>query len=174
MSVLAFFIGEDYKENTFKVLEFIKSKPEKIKELMDLFFFENNIIVQRCSYSISILAKRNPSAFYPYLEQLLEHLENPKTLGQRRNVLRILKEMQVPTEWDGRLVDNCFKFVYNRKEEIAVVCFSLEILGMFCKTFPELAIELNLAIDSLIPYRSAGIKSRASREKKKLVKFIPN
>jgi hypothetical protein len=81
MSVLAFFIGEDYKENTFKVLEFIKNKPEKIKELMDLFFFENNIIVQRCSYSISILAKRNPSAFYPYLEQLLEHLENPKNFG---------------------------------------------------------------------------------------------
>jgi hypothetical protein len=174
MSVLTFFTVDNYHDNTSKVLEFVKDNPARIKELMSLFFFENNVIVQRCSYSISILAQKDSNALFPYLEQLFDYLENPRTLGHRRNILRILKEIQIPDEWHGKLVDDCFKFIYDKKEEIAVICFSLELLGIYCKTYPELAIELNLAIDSLVPFRSAGIKSRAIREKKKLVNFALN
>ena len=81
----------------------------------------------------------------------------------KRNGLAILQAIAIPKKLYGPVTNICFEFLQNGKEPIAIKAYSMSILDEIGNDIPEIRYELKLIIQDLIPYESAGFKSRARR-----------
>ncbi|SMC88796.1 hypothetical protein [Moheibacter sediminis] len=164
---------EHSKENSLSIVSYIGNDAERFHELMDCFFAETKDyrVPQRAAYTLSLTFDRRPNLILPYREKLIQNLENPQLKSSlKRNILRVLQFTEIKEEWMGSLYDNCFEFLENPKEEIAIRAFAMVVLYNISNTFPELKPELKSMIESVFeePQASPGIRSKAKHILKKL------
>jgi hypothetical protein len=77
--------------------------------------------------------------------------------------------VQIPKQYQGRVMNACFNFVASNDAAIAIKAFSLTILQNLSKDYPEIRSELKLIIEERWPHETAAFRSRA----KKILKDSP-
>jgi hypothetical protein len=159
------------KSITLEIMDYIGTDKKRFSELMTCFFSDENRISQRASWVVGHCGEKHPELIYPYLEEMLDLLEQPVHNAIKRNTVRIMAEMDVPEELLGRAADICFKLLDDPKEAIAVRVFSMSVLYNIVKKEPELASELRLILEDHYPHGSAGFKSRGRKILKALTKL---
>lgn len=159
---------EHSKENTLAITDYIGIDKARFAELMDLFFEGNNRIVQRSSWVVSHVADRHIHLLHPYIEKMVDNLNNPVHVAVKRNTVRIFQDINIPDELLGKVADRCFTYLDDPKEAVAVRAFSMTVLYNICQKEPELKNELRLVIEEHIEYGSPGFKSRGKKILKKL------
>jgi hypothetical protein len=155
---------------THKVVNYIDNNPARLKQLIDIFLAGPYRVTQRASWAISCCVEKNPSLILPHLTVILKELEKPDVhVAVKRNIVRLLQFIDIPTKYYGRIVNRCFELM-EPSQPIAVRVFSMTVLSNITRQLPELRKELELVIEDQLPYASAGFISRAKKVLKDLKK----
>ncbi len=139
---------------------------------MDCFFSPDWRLGQRAALPVGYIAESQSELLFPYLEALLQCLDQPNTHNAlRRNAVRTLQYFHLPEQVHSLALNTCFALLNKPDEAIAVRVFGMTVLANLCEQLPELAPEVRLTIEKYMPYGSAGYRSRGRKLIHKLMKL---
>jgi hypothetical protein len=177
MKIETMLLEEHSKAQMLKVVDYIGSDSERMKELVDLILHGESKLSQRAAWALPTLAERKPDLLEQHLEALIDHLSRPEYHDAvRRNVLKVLNMNGVPDFLLGKAVDQAFRLLADPKAAIAIKYHSMCIIWEACQKEPDLTDELVMLIEDQMPHGSAGFKSKgkkilkAARKKRSLRK----
>jgi hypothetical protein len=135
------------------------------QELISIYFDAKNMdLARRAAWVLRHSTDQHPYLINPYLKKLVKYIAKEGHHDAiKRNGLAILQGISIPKKIYGQLTNICFELLQNGKESIAVKAYAMTILDNIGKDIPEIRHELKLVIQELLPYESAGFKSRARR-----------
>lgn len=161
-------LREHSKAQTMHIVQQIGDDRAAFGELMQLFLHDEYRVVQRAAWAVSYCLEAHPEWANDYLPDLLHNLRKPAE-GQaihdavKRNTVKCLEFVHVPTEYLGETIDLLFQFVADPKEAIAVRCYGMSAIFNLCKNEPDLIEELRLTILEMMEQETtAGLWARAS------------
>lgn len=155
-------LEEHSKKQTARIVAYIGDDKKRFAELMDLFFGNEYRVTQRAAWAVSNCAENHPELIRPYLKKIVVNLEKPDLHDAvKRNSLRLLQFIDVPSSVQGRLVDRCFNYIVSVDEPIAIKAFALTVVQRICEKEPDLKQELVLVARDLSEHsESPAIRSR--------------
>ena len=157
-------LKEHSKRQTDKIIRYIGDDQKKFNALVELFLKGENRITQRAGWPMSNIVIANPKLVKKHLKNLLLNLEKPKLHNAViRNIFRLLQFVEIPKSLHGLATETCFRFFNDRKQRVAIQCFSMTVLANLAKIYPELKNELKLSIEAQLPFATAGFKARAKK-----------
>ncbi|GGF36072.1 hypothetical protein [Echinicola rosea] len=146
------------------IVSYIGEDPERFRELMEVFAAGPYRITQRASWPMALAVEKHPPLLAPYYDAVISMLAKPNIIaGIKRNILRVLQYQEVPSEFEGEVLDVTFRLLEDTGEPIAIRVFSMQVVYNLSERYPEIKPELKAIIESSMPYASAGFKSRASK-----------
>jgi len=164
--------GGNSKKMAVRVVDIVVKAPDRMQELMDLFFDEDLRTCQRAAWPVGLLADNHQELLEPFLEQMLANLDTPHHDAVIRNTFRAFQFTDFPEELEGVVFDKALDFFLNLDNAIAIQVFAMTVCGNLALKYPELGHELIPVIEERIPYGSAGYRSRGMSILKKLRKVI--
>ncbi|HRJ28652.1 MAG TPA: hypothetical protein PLV21_07855 [Cyclobacteriaceae bacterium] len=157
------------KAHALRVTKYIGNDTRKFDDLVKLFLNGPYRLAQRASWPLTVCVEKNPELAKPYLKLLLQNLKKePLHDAVKRNTVRLFQYVDIPIKLQGLVVDQCFQYLLDPKEPIAVRVFSITVLVNIAQDKPELKRELILVLEDQLPYGSAGFISRAKKTLKQL------
>ena len=151
-----------------EIVKIVLDAPKEIESLMDCFFDDNFRLNQYASWPITVIGEKRPLLIFPYLAEMLAVLDNPAHDAVIRNTIRVMQNLDIPEELEGEVYDRCFGYFVDPKEKPAIRVFSMTVLTNIALKYPDLKEELVKSIELYFPFGSAGFKSRAKKELKRL------
>jgi hypothetical protein len=128
-------------------------------------------IRDRAAWAMSYIACDQPSLLKYHWDTFVYLLVSKNTSGPvKRNITRFMQEVDIPEKYHGKITHRCFELVNDPQEEIAIRAFAMTVLGNLVSQYPEIANELKLSIEELLPYASSGLKNRAGKILQKIEK----
>lgn len=171
MNLKAQLLKEHSKQNANYIAEYIGNNTSLFDELFQLFVGNEYRMAQRSAYVLGIVTDNYPALIKPYVNVLIENLDNDVIEAVKRNTVRTLQSVRIPETQEGRLTEKCFEYLTSNKESIAVKVFSMSILGNMTMKYPDLKNELKLVIEDLMENGTPGIISRGGKVLKQLEKI---
>ncbi len=163
MDIKKALMDKQSKAQVVKISNYIGADKKRFARLMDLFFGDDLRISQRASWVLSHCVDKYPALIMPYLEKMINQVDQAKHNAIKRNTVRIMADIELPEELLGIAADVCFRFLDNPQEAIAVRVFSMSVCYNITLKEPALANELRLIIEDHYEHGSAGFQSRARR-----------
>ncbi len=151
------------KQANLKVVHWVGDDADRFAELMTLFFDKEMRVNQRASWAVGVIGEKKPDLIKPWLGKMLKGLENPPHDALVRNTMRAFQFIDIPEKHQGIAANYCFEYLESVKYPIAIRAFAMTVLYNIAVKEPDLMPELKLIIEELIPYGSAGIKSRGRK-----------
>lgn len=159
------------KASTSIIVSEICKHPKKMEELMQTFVAGPLRITQRAAWPLSYVAQNNSTLLTSYYDILINELYNPNNHNAiKRNILRALQYTNIPTKYQGKVLNRCFEFLHDNNQPIAIHAFSMTIAYNLSKEYPNIIPELKSSIELLMPNGSAGVRSRGNKILKQLNK----
>lgn len=150
-----------------RIIHYVTTQ-QRFDELMQVFVQGPIRITQRAAWPISYCVEHNPQLLKPHYPAVVKLLTLPnQTDAVKRNLLRALQFVKVPSRYQGRIADCCFTFLTG-KEPIAIKVFAMTVLANLAVENHELKNEIVPIIESQLPFGSAGFISRARKVLKQL------
>jgi hypothetical protein len=163
MNIRSEILKEHSKKQTIKIAAYVGNNAKRFSELMSIFFKDEHLITQRSAWVVSYCVQAHPELIKPYLKEIVTYLQKPVHDAVKRNIVRILQNMEIPKGLRGRLANSCFHLLSSPKEAVAIKVFSMSVLFNLSKTEPGLSNELRIIIEDQLPYASAGFLSRGKK-----------
>lgn len=164
-------LKENSKRQAVNIARWIGGDPKRFAELMKLFMNAEERIVFRSAWIMSHCADQHPAIILPWISKLVKRAGEPGAPGGvQRNVVRVLQFVDIPRRHQGIVVNLCFSFIQDPKIPVAVKAFSMTVLGNIAHREPDLKHEIALVIEQMLPYGTAGIRSRGNKVLKRLSK----
>jgi hypothetical protein len=154
------------RQNTVRVAESIGHDKSLFNELMTIYFDGKHDmdLARKAAWVLRYCSDYNPHLIDPYIKKLVKYIgKKGHHDAIKRNGLAVLQETSIPEKLYGPIANTCFKFLQSSKEPIAIKAYSMSILDKIGDDIPEIRHELKLIIQELMPYESAGFKSRARK-----------
>lgn len=156
-------LKEHSKRQTTKIVNYIGNSPVRFKVLVKNFLDGPYRVTQRAAWPLSYCVQEHPNLINPHLKSILKMLDKKDAhVAVKRNIMRLLQDIEIPRQLYGILTDKCFMLM-DPKETIAVRVFSMSVLAKIAKQEPDLKKELRIVIEDQLPYASAGFLSRAKK-----------
>lgn len=163
-----FLVGNQSKQQTNNIIDFVGNEPMKMKALMAYFFHKEWRFNQWASWPLGFIGRNHPELLKPYHSMMIEALKNPSHDAVARNILRVYEYIEIPDNIEGELFELGFGFLIDPKYPIAFRCFSMTVCYKISLKYPELQDELVAEIETHLPHGSPGFKSRG----KKILKLL--
>ena len=161
-------LKEHSKRQTTKIVNYIGNSPARFKALVRSFLDGPYRVTQRAAWPLSYCVREHPNLIKPHLKNILKMLDKKDAhVAVKRNIMRLLQDIEIPKQFYGALTDKCFTLM-DPKETIAVRVFSMTVLADIAKQEPDLKKELRIVIEDQLPYGSAGFLSRAKKVLKEI------
>ena len=171
MNIKEAILQEHSKKQVLKIAKYVGNNKERFAELMQTYFEGPYRVTQRGAWVLLHCADNDYNLVYPYLDKMVEMLNENSHDAVKRNTLKILGMIDIPEHLMGLLTDKCFAYLKAETEPIATRVFAMTVLYNITKAEPDLKHELKLVIEELLPYGSAGIKARGKKTLKLLQKL---
>jgi hypothetical protein len=157
------------KALTIRIVAWVGSSKARFVRLVEVYLAGPYRITQRAAWVLSYCAIRNPELVTPHLGKLLRFASRPGVHDAvKRNTVRLLQFIEVPSRCRGQAADLCARFLADSGQPIAVRCFSMTVLANMARDYPDLGRELRLIIEEQMPYYGPALRNRAQRVLKKL------
>lgn len=157
-------LKEHSKHNTVRIARWIGNDKKRFRQLMDLFMKGEYRVTQRSAWIVSHCADEHPALILPYLNKMIARMMEPDVhIAVRRNVVRLLQNIEIPPSLAGKVATICFELLASQKEPVAVKCFSMTVLANIAKQEPDLKNEIRLMIEQQMPWGTGGFQSRGKR-----------
>ena len=171
MNIESEIIREHSKRQCIRIAKWIGTDKKRFNELMGLFLKGEYRITQRAAWIIQHCADEHVELVTPYIESMIDRMLEPNIHDAvKRNVVRILQDIEIPRRLTGKVATVCFEWLASAKEPIAVKVFSMSVLANIAKKEPDLKNEIRLLIEQQMPMGSAGFKSRGRKVLRQLEK----
>lgn len=155
-------MAEHSKKQMQAIVDFIGDNQQKFDDLITVFLTGEYRIIQRASWPLSNCAELHPPLINKHYKTLIAQMKNPQLHpAVRRNVLRIFETATIPKKYHGNIMNECFTYLENPNEAIAVHAYALGILKKLSKIYPEIKQELVLLIEARLPNATPAFTSRA-------------
>jgi hypothetical protein len=165
-------LGECSKRQCIRIATWIGTDTKRFKELMDLFLRGEYRITQRAAWIIKHCADEHAELVIPYVDRMIDRMVEANVHDAvKRNVVRILQDIEIPRRLAGKVATVCFEWLASAKEPVAVKVFSMSVLANIAKQEPDLKNEIRILIDQQMPMGSAGFKSRGKKVLRQLDKI---
>ncbi len=169
MDLEAEILREHSKHQSLRLATWVGDDKRRFKELMHLFLKGEYRTTQRAAWIVKHCADASPELVYPYLNEMIDRMLEPGVHGAvKRNVLRILQDVEIPRRLAGKIASVSFDLLASAKEEIAVKVFSMTVLANIARSEPDLKREICLLVEQQMPNGSAGFRSRGRKVLKRL------
>jgi hypothetical protein len=157
-------LREHSKRQTTMLVQWIGNDQRRFAELIELFLSDEYRVVQRAAWVLGDCARLYPELLSGHLMTIVDNLfRSDLHDAVKRNTVRFLKEIEIPENFQGKVVEICFRFISAPEEAIAVKAFSMQVLFKLSKQHPDLKPELTLLIEEQMPYASVGLRSCGSK-----------
>jgi hypothetical protein len=166
MNIHTQLLKEHSKKNTNLIIDYIGNDTKRFDTLMECFYSDDYIIVQRSIWVVSSSAIRYPNLLtkhYVNLTKLMD--EKSKHNAVSRNICKLFFEIQIPEAFEGEILNKAFKIIGSTHFEIAPKAFCMHIIMKYKTKYPELISELKELISVQLPYfqHSPGLLSVAKK-----------
>ncbi|HYV93171.1 MAG TPA: hypothetical protein VE978_15455 [Chitinophagales bacterium] len=156
-------LKEHSKQQTIRLANWVGKEKKRFTELMNLFLHDEYRVVQRSAWIVKHVADEHPDWIKPWLKKMLEYCKQPVHDAVKRNVIRILTEIDLPKNLYGLAATICFDFLSSATEPVAVKVFSMTVLSNIAQHEPELKQELRLLIEDQMQWEKPGFTSRGRK-----------
>jgi hypothetical protein len=163
-------LKEHSKKNTIRLTAWIGEDKKRFTELMNLFLHDEYRVVQRSAWIVNQVAGDHPEWIKPWLKKMLEYCKQPVHDAVKRNVIRILQDIDIPENLRGVAATVCFDFLASPKEPVAVKVFSMTVLANIVQFEPDMKKELVLLIEEQMDLEKPAFRSRGAKILKQLSK----
>lgn len=145
------------------MLAFMEEHPEKIAELIELSVIDDQPLSWRAAWLLSDCMEENDVRVKPYIDKMLANINRVKD-GQKRDLINILRKMEVDEEQEGLLFDTCAD-LWSKTDKIPSVRWvALKLMMKTTEKHPELFHEIDfLTQDHYLETLSPGIKHSIKR-----------
>ncbi len=157
-----------HKADVDAVMLGIKNNQFNFEELMECFFSDDWVLCQKSAWPVGVIAEKNPDLLRPFLPRMLENLKQPVHDAVIRNTLRAWQMMDIPETIQGEVYQQCFEYLANPGMAIAIRVFAMSVCSNIAMIHPALSAELIPLIEDHFDHSSAGFRSRAMKELKRL------
>jgi hypothetical protein len=170
MKVREQLLQENSRANADRVLAMIDDDLELVVELMGCFLSDEVVVAQRASQVFGDLGRRAPDLLLPWLNKIVDAIEEPIHQAIRRNGVRFFSELDepIPPKLEARLISMCGGFVADRNVDVAIGAFSMSFVADRCDQYPEAAKKLCDDLRDRMPDASSGFANRARKVIKQL------
>ncbi len=136
-----------------------------LKALWDFALSMEEPVNWRAAWVIKGIHENNRKLVEPMINDMILALPKLKKEGVKREFLRMIMEYPLPENEAslGVLLDNCFLWLANPTEPIAIKIHCMTILFEISKVIPEIKQELITTIEVAMQEGSAGIVNRGSK-----------
>jgi hypothetical protein len=162
MNIREALLASHSKAQVLKIVRFIDSDRERFSELMAIFFAGPYRLTQRAAWPMIYCAQQHPELIGPYLNKLLDFAERDDVHDAvRRNAMRLLQYVIVPTSLKGRVYELCLELIADLEQPVAVKVFALTTARKIAQDKPSLMNELALVVRKQLPHNSIAFAKRA-------------
>ena len=152
------------KSQSDKIVAYIGNDEKRFDELVHLFLHDDKQIVQRAAMAFGWATLQNLPFFTKYMSEMIDYLAQKNVHDAvKRNILRVLQEVSVAEEYEGKLTEICFDLILKPDEPSAIKAFAMGVLTNICQKYPELAQELCLIIRENWEHESPAFRSRGRK-----------
>lgn len=152
------------KQTTERIVKLAKNDEGFFKALLELALGEDNELARRAAWPLSYVAGDFKEIFYQYIPKVIQQLRaKERHVAIRRNLLRILKDVECPEKYLGELTVICFEMVKDSAMPPAVRAFAMGVIDKNTKQYPELLIELADYIEPRLEFESKAFISRGRK-----------
>lgn len=156
--------------NAKRIAEHIAFHPKEIKKLVKLFYDADNNISMRSAWIISHVCSLDTKIVIGITPDFIKYLKsekpNPATI---RCILSSLQQIDIPEKYCGSIFDFCMRYVKNATFPHAVRSFSINIMAILCKRYPELKPEVELILSELKTFPQPGSITASIRNASKIL-----
>ncbi|MEO8412977.1 MAG: hypothetical protein ABI472_04930 [Ginsengibacter sp.] len=155
-------LKEHSKKQCDKIVTWVGGDRKKFNQLFNIFLNGEYRVTQRAAWPLSYCAIVHPQFMEGNYEKLLNNLKKTGLHDSiKRNTVRLLQAIDIPTKYEGAVMEICFKYLESPGEAVAIKAFSLTVLGKLARKYPEIIPEIKLLVEEQLPHQSAAFKSRA-------------
>lgn len=162
-------LKEQSKANCRLIVNYVGTNKNRFKKLVSVYLAGPYRLTQRAAWPISYCVEEHPDLIKPHLKKIIDFVSEPGAhVAAKRNTIRLLQFIDIPKKLQGKVAEICFQFLADKKETVAVQVFSMSVLANLAKGEPAMANEIKILIEDLLPYATAGFRSRANKVLKEL------
>lgn len=153
-------------QNRDRIIKWVGASPDRFRLLVAVVTGEDPLLASRAAWSLTYVVENNPALIKSHFNKLLRRMEEPGWPdGVRRNIIRSLEFVDLPRQWEGLVMNTCFRFLTDPMEKAAVKASCITILAKLARKFPEIKPELQLVVQDQWDREGAAFRSRAKKEK---------
>ncbi|MCB9251083.1 MAG: hypothetical protein H6605_01325 [Flavobacteriales bacterium] len=158
-----------------KELETILSKVIQEKDLFDKL---TDLVIQHKkfknigpSWALGFAGVKRPIWFLERLDELIDSTDSNTPDCVFRAISRVLRDIEIPEKYIGTATYICFQWVSDPEQSIAVKAFCLHTLSHILLKEPEIANELRVITESLMPNASSGLLNTCQKVLRRIEKL---
>ncbi|MFZ4544445.1 MAG: hypothetical protein ACOYOA_10375 [Saprospiraceae bacterium] len=141
-----------------QMLSYISEHPDSFEEAIRLAISNHQPYSWRASWLLWSCMKKNDKRVQQYVPDIIRTLAICRK-NQKRELLKILYEMEISEDLEGTLFDLCIDIWIQTDSQPSVRFNAFRMLSMIAKRHPELTEELRaLSEDHYLQSLSAGVK----------------
>ncbi len=157
-------LKEHTKANCQKIIDWVGNDISRFNQLFNLFINDEYRVTQRAAWPMSYCVITHPELMKNNFQKLIKNLEKQGIHDSiKRNTVRLLQHINIPSKYEGPVLQLCFQYVESPDEAVAIKAFSLTILGNLAKKYPAIIPEIKLLIENQWPHQTAAFKQRAKK-----------
>ena len=167
-------MAEHSRQQADFIADIVLSKPSYLDELLNIVFRNQEPISRRASWPLRIISERDKNILEPYISTIIKRLPEIDNVAIQRAFLAILVNVNIPEENYVELLQFTFDILINPGSQVASLIYSTDIFYKISLNEPDLLNELKLILEQLLPFGSAGVKSKCRKTIKKIDRLDRN
>lgn len=151
--------------NSYKdeMISFMENHPEYFEEAIELAIADKQPYSWRAAWLLWSCMEENDERIKKYIKKIVDTLET-KDDGHQRELLKILLQMKLKDEYEGKLFNLCMNIWEQINKTPSVRINALKFIIKIAKKHPELSQEITfLTQDHYLESLSPGVKHSVSK-----------
>ncbi|MBR3568614.1 MAG: hypothetical protein IKN94_10120 [Salinivirgaceae bacterium] len=142
--------AEASRANTDYVANWAGTKAERIADLVEIALNADGQTAAHALWALEKVAAAHHNILLPHISAIVATLPRFTFSGMRRIACKILMLTDVPQDFDGPIIDFCFRMLETPDEPIGVKANCMSLIASRLSDYPELKPELKAIVDSII------------------------
>ena len=158
--------AEASRANTDYIANWAGSNAERIADLVEIALNADGQTAARALWALEKVAAAHHNILLTHISAIVAALPRFTFSGMRRIACKILMLTDVPKDFDGPIIDFCFRMLETPDEPVGVKANCMSLIASRLADYPELKPELKAKVDSIIETSdSKGFVVRAKHSK---------
>lgn len=147
-----------------RIADYVGDNAKRFAELMKLVTAGDYRTAQRAAWPLSLCIERHPGHAKRYFETFIIEIERDDAHpAVRRNIVRLLQFVDVPSRYRGRIFDLCYRLFADVSQSVAVRVDAMTVAADLAKGNEDLLEELRMVAKAHPEKATPGFRARSRR-----------